>query len=328
MALPLIEVRELRKHFAATRGLAFARSIGWIKAVDGVDFQVQPRETLTLVGESGCGKTTTARCVLGLETKTSGSVLFEGKEVTELSTPERRRFRASVQAVFQDPYSSLNPRWRVKDIVSEPIVANETVSRTALAERVELLLQQVGLNPATRNLYPHEFSGGQRQRIAVARALAVRPRLIVLDEPVSALDVSIRAQTMNLLKDLQQSLGLAYLLIAHDLSTVRYMSTWVAVMYLGKVVEMARAEEFFTHPLHPYARALLSAALPSHPRVRRVEVELRGEVSSPLRPPSGCAFHPRCPESSERCAQLVPRLQSVGPDHTVACHLHAPAAGA
>jgi peptide/nickel transport system ATP-binding protein len=319
MAIPLIEARELKKHFTVTKGLAFARTIGWIKAVDGVNFQVQPGETLTLVGESGCGKTTTARMVLGLETKTSGSVLFEGKEVSGLAGPEKRRFRASVQAVFQDPYSSLNPRWRIREIVSEPIVANERVTRADLEERVEVLLKQVGLNPAASTLYPHEFSGGQRQRIAVARALAVNPRLIVLDEPVSALDVSIRAQMMNLLKDLQQSLGLAYLLIAHDLSTVRYMSTWVAVMYLGKIVEMAPSEEFFTNPRHPYARALLSAALPSHPRIRRVEVELRGEVSSALSPPAGCPFHPRCPEARDVCSRVPSPLEPVGRDHLVAC---------
>jgi oligopeptide/dipeptide ABC transporter ATP-binding protein len=324
--MPLIDAKDLKKHFPVTKGLLFANTIGWIKAVDGIDFQIWPGQTFSLVGESGCGKTTTARLILRLERITSGSLCFEGQEVSSLRRGELSRFRAAVQAVFQDPYSSLNPRMRVGTVVGEPIVANDTLSGAALKERTDLLLEQVGLNPGSSSLYPHEFSGGQRQRIAVARALAVNPRLIILDEPVSALDVSIRAQIMNLLKDLRQKFGLAYMLIAHDLSTVRYMSTFVAVMYLGKILEAGPCEDLFTNPLHPYTQALLSAALPSHPSVKRERVVLPGEVPSPLNPPAGCRFHPRCLQAFAPCPQVEPQLLATTPgDHMVACHLHHPA---
>jgi len=325
MSTPLIEARGLKKHFPVTKGLLFAKTVGWIKAVDGIDFQIWPGQTLGLVGESGCGKTTTAKMILRLERITSGSLYFEGQEVVSLRRQELRRFRAAVQAVFQDPFSSLNPRMRVGTVISEPIVANDTLSRAALKERIGFLLEQVGLNPVSSDLYPHEFSGGQRQRIAVARALAVSPRLIILDEPVSGLDVSIRAQIMNLLKDLQERFGPAYMLIAHDLSTVRYMSAFVAVMYLGTIVEASPCEELYTNPLHPYTRALLSAALPSHPSVKRERVVLPGEVPSPLNPPSACRFHPRCPQAYAPCSEIEPKLLSTDGDHAVACHLHHPA---
>src|SRR5919109_1337586 len=260
----LLVVDQLKKHFPVTKGLLFTKVVGWVKAVDGVSFTVEEGETFSLVGESGCGKTTTAKVVLRLEQPTAGAVWFENHDLTALSGARLRAYRASVQALFQDPYGSLNPRMRVSTIVGEPLVVNGQMSRQAIQDRVQELLHLVGLAARAATLYPHEFSGGQRQRIALARALALNPRLIVLDEPVSALDVSIRAQIMNLLKDLQQQLGLAYLLIAHHLGTVRYMSHCVGVMYLGQLVEKTSAEELFVKPLHPYTQALLAAALPSH----------------------------------------------------------------
>lgn len=319
---PIIQARELKKHFPVTKGLIFAKTVGWIKAVDGIDFEIRPGDTFGLVGESGCGKTTTSRMILKLEKKTFGSLLFEGEEVESLQGEALIRFRGSVQAVFQDPFSSLNPRMRVGSIISEPIVENKTMSKTELKERINFLIEQVGLLRGSADLYPHEFSGGQRQRIAVARALALNPRLIILDEPVSALDVSVRAQVLNLLKDLQQSFGLTYLLIAHNLATVRYLSTFVAVMYLGRIMEAARCHELYTHPLHPYTQALLSAALPSHPSVKRERTILSGEVPSPFNPPKGCRFHPRCSHAFAPCSEIEPPLVAMGDNHTVACHLH------
>ena len=299
-----------------------SRVVGSVKAVDGVSFTVARGETFALVGESGCGKTTTARVVLRLEPPTAGRVLLDGRDVNRLRGAGLRDYRASVQAVFQDPMSSLNPRKRVRAIVGESLIVNRALPRRQVGARVAELIGQVGLPPKSADLFPHEFSGGQRQRIAIARALALNPRLVILDEPVSALDVSIRAQIMNLLKDLQSRLGLAYLLIAHDLATVRYVATTVGVMYLGRLVEVAPSEELFTQPRHPYTQALFSAALPSHPDVKREEVILSGEVPSPLQVPPGCRFHPRCPAAMPRCAVEDPADRAVASGHAVACHLY------
>jgi oligopeptide/dipeptide ABC transporter ATP-binding protein len=322
MADPLLEVRGLEKHFPIRRGVIVSRTVGSVKAVDGVSFTVDRGETFALVGESGCGKTTTARVILRLEPPTGGTVRMAGQDIGGLRGQALRSYRASVQAVFQDPMSSLNPRKRVRSIIGEPLVVNRALSRRQLATRVAELVEQVGLPPKSADLFPHEFSGGQRQRIAIARALALNPRLVVLDEPVSALDVSIRAQIMNLLKDLQSQLGLAYLLIAHDLATVRYVATTVGVMYLGRLVEVAPSEALFTKPRHPYTQALFSAALPSHPDIKREEVILSGEVPSPLNVPPGCRFHPRCPVVLPRCSVEDPAAREVDPGHRVACHLY------
>lgn len=318
----LVEAKDLKKHFPVTRGIVLMKQVGAIKAVDGISFTINRGETFGLVGESGCGKTTTARLILLLEKITSGTVLFGGKDISQLSRPELKRYRGSVQAVFQDPFSSLSPRMRVGDIIAEPIVVNDALPKKAVRERVAELLKVVGLRSDGAELYPHEFSGGQRQRIAIARALSLNPSLIILDEPVSALDVSIRAQAMNLLHDIQQDFGVTYLLIAHDLAVVKHMSNRIGVMYLGKLVEVAESEEFHFHPLHPYTQALLSAALPSHPDDQREEIILPGEVPTPLNPPPGCRLHPRCPQAKPLCSQEEPLLKEVSPGHQVACHLH------
>ena len=318
----VLEARDLKKHFPVTKGLLISKVTGWIKAVDGVSFEVRVGETLGLVGESGCGKSTTAKMLLMLEEPTDGTILFEGQNVQETTKAQRKEYRSSVQAVFQDPWSSLNPRMRVRDLVAEPMVINWNVSRDEVMERVLKLLNDVGLNEHHSNLFPHEFSGGQRQRLAIARALALNPKVIVLDEPVSALDVSIRAQIMNLLKDLQNEYNVSYLLIAHDLATVRYMCTWVAVMYLGQIVELAPVKELFENPLHPYTKALMSAALPSHPDTVQEEIILMGEVPSPLNPPPGCYFHPRCPFAMDRCSVDVTEAKEFTPNHWVSCHLY------
>ena len=319
---PLLQVRHLKKHFAVTRGLVMMHTIGWVKAVDDISFSVPQGETLALVGESGCGKTTTAKLILRLEEPTDGEILIEGQPVHDLHGSALKSYRTTVQAVFQDPWSSLNPRMRVRQIVAEPLVINRKMSRAAVQARVREVLDSVGLRPQQANLYPHEFSGGQRQRIAVASALISHPKLIILDEPVSALDVSIRAQIMNLLVDLQQEYRVSYLLIAHHLATTRYMAHEVAVMYLGKIVERARTEALFTEPRHPYTRALFSAALPSHPDITREEIILPGEVPSPINPPSGCRFHPRCPVAKSECAEIEPEEIDIAPGHMVACHLY------
>jgi len=321
-SIPLLKAESLKKHFPVTKGLLFSRTVGWIKAVDGIDFEIFPGDTFGLVGESGCGKTTTSKMILMLEKKTSGALSFEGSDIDTLQNEDLARFRGSVQAVFQDPFSSLNPRLRVADIISEPLVENQTLVKSEIKERINFLIEQVGLPQGSAELYPHEFSGGQRQRIAVARALSLNPRLIILDEPVSALDVSVSAQVLNLLKDLQQNFGLTYLLIAHNLATVRYLSTFVAVMYLGKIMEAAPCKELYTRALHPYTQALISAALPSHPSIRRKEIIVSGEVPSPFNPPSGCRFHPRCQQAFEPCSKIEPKLIPISKDHTVACHLH------
>jgi oligopeptide/dipeptide ABC transporter ATP-binding protein len=319
MATPVMEAKNLSKLFPVKGGF-LGRSAGVVRAVDDVSFTIAPGQTLGLVGESGCGKTTTAKLVLGLEEPTGGSILFEGKDLHSLDGTGRRHYRRSVQAVFQDPFASLNPRMRVGAIIAEPLVTNETLPGPEVKKRIAHLLELVGLPERAAELFPHEFSGGQRQRIAIARSLALAPRLVVLDEPVSALDVSIRAQILNLLRDLQAQLGLSYLFIAHDLAAVAHMSHTIAVMYLGKIAESGEASALSRAPKHPYTQALFSAALPSHPDERREEIILPGEVPSPLRPPSGCRFHPRCPHVMPRCSAEVPALK---PQETrlVACHL-------
>ena len=319
---PLLNVQNLIKHFPVTKGLVLMKTIGWVKAVDDISFTLQQGETLALVGESGCGKTTTAKLILRLEQPTSGEVLIDGKDVHALDGNDLREYRTMVQAVFQDPWSSLSPRMRVRNIVAEPLIINQKVSRAQVDERVKEVIASVGLRPEQASLYPHEFSGGQRQRIAMASALISHPKLIILDEPVSALDVSIRAQIMNLLVDLQQQYNVSYLVIAHHLATTRYMAHEVAVMYLGKIVEKARTEELFNNPLHPYTKALFSAALPSHPDIEREEIILHGEVPSPINPPSGCRFHPRCPMAKPECATVEPVEKQMSSGHMVACHLY------
>ena len=316
----LLEAKNLKKYFPVTKGLLISRTTGHIKAVDDISFALRAGETLGVVGESGCGKSTTAKMMLMLEEPTEGSILFEGEDVHD-SSAVRRSYRSSVQAVFQDPWSSLNPRMRVKDIIAEPMVINWDITKAEQQERVMKLLNDVGLNEYHSNLFPHEFSGGQRQRLAIARALALNPKVIVLDEPVSALDVSIRAQIMNLLKDLQQEYNVAYMLIAHDLATVRYMCTWVAVMYLGQIVELSPVQDLFNNPSHPYTKALMSAALPSHPDTEQEEIILQGEVPSPLNPPPGCYFHPRCPAAMDRCSVETPEVKEISEGHTLTCHL-------
>ena len=321
-AIPLLSVQGLRKLFPLAGTFPWSLPSGYVRAVDGVSFDILPHETVSLVGESGCGKTTTAKLIMRLEEVTAGRIVFEGQEVQALEGRALRRYWAGVQAVFQDPWSSLNPRMRAGEIIAEPLVVNQRLRGKEVQDRVAELLLAVGLEPAAAANFPHEFSGGMRQRVAIARALALHPALIVLDEPVSALDVSIRAQIMNLFKDLQEQFGIAYLLIAHNLATVRYLSHHVAVMYLGKLVESAPSEELFTNPLHPYTKALISAALPTRPGEDREEILLSGEVPSPTNPPSGCHFHPRCPLALARCSQDSPGLRPVSPGHRVACHLY------
>ena len=321
-AKPILRAQGLKKHFPVTQGLLWMTVVGWVKAVDGISFSIQPGETLAIVGESGCGKTTTAKLILRLEEPTAGQVFVDGKDVHALNGDALKEYRTMVQAVFQDPWSSLSPRMRVREIVAEPLVVNRQVSPREVKDRVAEMLDRVGLRPQQADLYPHEFSGGQRQRIAVASALVSSPKLIILDEPVSALDVSIRAQIMNLLADLQKQYHVSYLLIAHHLATTRYMAHEVAVMYLGKIVERAKTKDLFKNPLHPYTKALFSAALPAHPDSVREEIILPGEVPSPINPPPGCRFHPRCPFAMPRCAEVEPEEKATAPDHMVACHLY------
>ena len=318
---PLLRVENLRKSYPFSKGIVFARTLGCIKAVDDISFTIRSGETLGLVGESGCGKTTTARLILNLEAPTEGRVLLEGRPIHGLKGEALTAFRADVQAVFQDPWSSLNPRMTVGRIVAESLIVAGW-ERPRIAARVEELLRQVRLEPEQAQLYPHEFSGGQRQRIALAAALASRPKLIVLDEPISALDVSIRAQMMNLLKQIQAQDQVAYLLVAHDLATVRHMADQTVVMYLGKIVEHAPTRALFDAVRHPYTKALFSAVLLAHPAQLTAQVVLAGEIPSPLNPPSGCRFHTRCPLAMPRCSEVEPPLREVSPGHRVACHLY------
>jgi oligopeptide transport system ATP-binding protein len=321
-AVPLLEVRGLAMHFPVTEGIVLSRKIGDVKAVDGVDFTIKRGETLGLVGESGCGKTTTGRCILRLERPTAGQILFDGRDISRLERKEMVALRRRMQVIFQDPYSSLNPRMKVGDIVGEPIkvhgVEPDAGRRRA---RVRELLSICGLDPKFTDRYPHEMSGGQRQRVGIARALALDPEFIVCDEAVSALDVSIQAQVVNLLEDLRGRFGLTYLFIAHDLSVVRHLCQRVAVMYLGRIVEMAECDELFDNPLHPYTQALLSAVPVPDPRIEATRKfrPAKGEVPSPINPPSGCVFHPRCPMAVEGCSGARPSLRELRLGHWVAC---------
>ena len=324
MPTPLLEIEGLAKHFPVTTALFPRKKTAWVKAVDGIDFTVGAGETLGVIGESGCGKTTTSKLILLQESPTAGAIRFDGRDIAELAGPDLMSYRREVQVVFQDPYSSLSPRMRVGEIIAEPLHVHGIVRGAgARRDRVRDLLRQVGLLPQHAARYPHQLSGGQRQRVGIARALAMEPALIVCDEPVSALDVSIQAQIINLLEDLQAELGLTYLFIAHDLAVVRHISDRVAVMYLGKIVELADRKTLYDDPLHPYTRALLSAVPIPDPELeaRREHIVLRGEVPSPLDPPSGCVFHPRCPIAVDRCRQIVPELREVKPGHWAACLL-------
>ncbi len=319
----LLQVDHLVKYFPITRGILFQKQVGAVHAVDDVSFNVYKGETLGLVGESGCGKSTTGRTILQLYRPTSGKVIFDGLDLVSLKGIELRKTRRRLQMIFQDPYASLNPRMTVGEIIGEPMVIHNIARGKEMQEKVEHLLRIVGLEPAYSNRYPHEFSGGQRQRIGVARALAVSPSLVVCDEPISALDVSIQAQVVNLLEDLQGELNLTYLFIAHDLSMVRHISKRVAVMYLGTIVELTSRDELYTHPMHPYTQALLSAVpIPdAQLESKRKRIILQGEVPSPVNPPSGCHFRTRCPVAMEICKEAKPEFKEINPGHSVACHL-------
>jgi oligopeptide transport system ATP-binding protein len=322
---PLLQVQNLVKHFpiTKTRWIVFSENAGAVHAVDDVSFDLFQGETLGLVGESGCGKSTTGRTVLQLHRPTSGHVFFEGKDLASLKGEELRKMRRRMQMIFQDPYASLNPRMTVGEIIGEPLIIHGIATQKEAEEQVKELLKRVGLNPAYTNRYPHEFSGGQRQRIGVARALSLQPALIVCDEPISALDVSIQAQVVNLLEDLQKEFNLTYLFIAHDLSMIRHISNRVAVMYLGVIVELAARQELYAHPLHPYTQALLSAVPIPDPLAeeKRQRIILQGDVPSPINPPSGCRFRTRCPLATKICAEARPDFREVSPRHWVACHL-------
>ena len=318
----LLDVRNLKKYFPINEGFLWTRQVRFIKAVDDVSFTVRPGETLGLVGESGCGKTTLGRTILQLYRPTEGHVYFEGEDLAELSGEQLRRTRRKAQMIFQDPYASLNPRMKVANIIEEPLIIHEVENGSQRREAAAHLLEMVGLNSYLGTRFPHELSGGQRQRVAVARAVALRPSLVICDEPVSALDVSIQAQVLNLLIALQEKFGLTYIFIAHDLSVVSLMSDWVMVMYLGHIVERARRAELYGNPAHPYTQALLSAVPIPDPAVerKRNRTVIRGEIPSPTDPPPGCVFNPRCPRATEACKEAVPSWREVGKDHWVACH--------
>ena len=317
----LLSIEGLKMHFPVTGGGLFQRQVGAVRAVDGIDFYIKRGETLGLVGESGCGKSTAGRAILQLYTPTAGKVIFKGNDIVKVSKNEMRALRRQMQMIFQDPYASLNPRMTVGDIIGEPLKVHKLADGKHMQERVQELLQRVGLNPYYVNRYPHEFSGGQRQRIGIARALAVQPEFIVADEPISALDVSIRAQIINLMEDLQAEFNLTYLFIAHDLAVVRHISDRVAVMYLGKIVEIADRNELYEKPLHPYTKALLSAVPIPDPvaESKRERIILQGDVPSPINPPTGCRFHTRCPIAIPACSEIDPPFEEKAPGHRAAC---------
>lgn len=321
MAEVLLEVKDLRKYFPIRRGV-MQRTVGHVKAVDGITFDLMQGETLGVVGESGCGKSTMGRSILRLLEPTSGSVVFEGQNVVGLSRSKMQTMRREMQIVFQDPYASLNPRFSIRQTLMEPMIVHHLYTPKQRMERVGSLLDRVGLDPDYGARYPHEFSGGQRQRIGIARALALNPKLIILDEPVAALDVSVQSQVLNLLEDLQEEFNLTYIFVAHDLSVVRHISDRVLVMYLGKMAEQAETEELFSQPLHPYTRALMSAVPVPDPDIKRERVILQGDLPSPANPPSGCTFHTRCPMAMDICKQQIPEWKEAKPQHLVACHLY------
>jgi oligopeptide/dipeptide ABC transporter ATP-binding protein len=318
--MALIEVENLKKYFPVKKGI-LSRTVGEVRAVDGVSFTIKRGETLGLVGESGCGKTTVGRTILRLIEPTAGRVSFNGENLLELDGEQLRSLRASLQIIFQDPFSSLDPRMNVGQIIAEPIRNHMKVSKTEIRQRVADLMERVGLHPEQISRYPHEFSGGQRQRIGIARALALNPLAIICDEPVSALDVSIQAQVINLLARLQEEMKLSYLFIAHDLSVVEHISDRVAVMYLGRIVELATDKALYQNPLHPYSQALLAAVPVPDPEISRKKILLQGDVPSPMNPPTGCTFHTRCPECMDICSQEIPVFKNMGNEHWVACHL-------
>ena len=323
MSEPLLEVIDLKKHFPVRSSFLGLGSVNqWVRAVDGINFSVGVGETLGVVGESGCGKTTTAKLILAQESATSGEIKFQGQDVTRLKGKDLMEYRRSVQAVFQDPFSSLSPRMRVSDIISEPLEIHTNWSRDSIRSRVGEVLELVGLQPEQGSLFPHEFSGGQRQRIAIARALATEAKLIILDEPVSALDVSIRAHILTLLEDLQKQLRVSYVFIGHDLAAVAHISHRIAVMYLGKIVETAESLDLCDNPQHPYTQVLFAASLPSHPDEDKRVVNLSGEVPSAINPPTGCSFHPRCEYAMAQCSEVEPTQKTLSVGHMASCHLH------
>lgn len=318
---PLLQVKGLKKYFDITGGI-LSRKIGEVKAVDGVSFDVYEKEVLGIVGESGCGKSTTGKAILRLIEPTEGEIIFNGQEITKLNEEEMRKLRRDMQIIFQDPYASLNPRHKVEKILSEPLLVHQIGTKEERSKKVREVLDIVGLPSEAASRYPHQFSGGQRQRIGIARALIVNPKLVICDEPVSALDVSIQSQILNLMEDLQEEFGLTYIFISHDLSVVKHISDRVGVMYLGKIVELASNEELYDNPLHPYTKSLLSAVPEPDPDLQRERIILEGDVPSPSNPPNGCAFHTRCPECMDICKEVEPKFQEISDNHFVACHLY------
>jgi oligopeptide/dipeptide ABC transporter ATP-binding protein len=317
----LLKISDLKMHFPVKAGIVLDHVVGWVKALDGIDLTIKPRQVLGMVGESGSGKTTLSKALLLLEKPTHGEVLYEGKDIHSLVGPELKAYRRTIQAVFQDPFASLSPRLRVRQIISEPLEVSSNLSRKELDARAVEALRTVGLDTGLIKVYPHELSGGQRQRVAIARAISTDSKIIILDEPTSALDVSIRLQIIHLLMDLQKNLELTYLLIGHDLAMVAYMSTDIAVMYLGKIVELGETKELLTNTAHPYTQALIAASLPDHPRLKQERTVIIGEIASPLNIPSGCRFHPRCPGKKPICEEREPPLVALGKNHWVACHV-------